>query len=88
MELVEEKKVSIPVSVLGNMLLIAARGFKEEDPHNVVEMDVEEFTFLSRLVTRGVLHVGEGPVKTWTVDELTHFWMEVNGDSDPAPVPS
>jgi hypothetical protein len=84
MEIVVEKKINIPTQVIGNLLLIAARGFRNEDPHNKVVMDVEEFELFSRIVKRGLIGHEDDPMKAWCEDELDNFWKELEHD-DPAP---
>ena len=73
-DIVEEKKVSIPVAVMGNILLLAARGFRYEDPHNIVEMDSEEFMFFSRIMTRSTISEVDPLKIDWLKDELESFW--------------
>jgi hypothetical protein len=82
MEIVIEKKVKIPVADLQNLLEIAVRGLKEEDPGIVVEMDAEELAFLDRLVTRGMLNHPEPLVKDWAKNEFEFFRKEIKDDSD------
>jgi hypothetical protein len=87
-QIVKEPTVKIPAAVMGNLLLIAARGFKSEDSHNEVTMNSEDFTSLSRILARGILFYPGSPFKTWLLDELEHFWKEFDPPaSEPAPVP-
>lgn len=75
-DIVEETKVKIPVAVMGNILLLAARGFRYEDPHNMVEMNSEEFEFFSRLMMRSTISEVDPLKIDWVKGELESFWKE------------
>ncbi len=83
MEIVEDLKVKIPVTVMVNLLHAASDGLVAEDPHNEVEISVDEFAFFSGLVMRCLVHYPDARVKAWAVDELEHFWREVDHDGEP-----